>query len=220
MESGGEVLRTLTYFMAFMMAVEVHSSWKDSSRLRVILGGVTASHWFRAVWALAAVATSATAMSLAFPDVLKWGWLQEIGGGSGSLVTGPTAGTSHDTGLVLVLRYVLLVLLAAAMPTLVSYEEKIFRRRAALRSTASNAGWCLLFGLSHMVVGVPFHIALALGLFGGILTYWNIQAYKRSSDLDAATMEGTRVHLAYNYIVLAMILIASIFVDVVRAVSA
>jgi hypothetical protein len=215
MEGGGEGLRAATYFMAFMLALNVRDAFKERSKLREILAGV---RWRHAGWALVAlivVFTAAIALANILPKPLQWGWLQLLGANAPA-TTGAAAGTHVDRGYLHVLRYVMFFMLAFAMPTLVLYEEKVFRHRAPQRSLAVNIGLTILFGLSHMILGIPFHFALAIAAAGGVFLHVYQRSYAASGNLDGALMESSRVHLTYNYILLGVLLLAMAVVDIGR----
>lgn len=215
MEGGGDGLRAVTYFMAFMLALNVRDAFKERSRLREILMGVRLRHVGWALVALTAVFAVAIALTHILPKPLQWGWLQLLGG-SAPAVTGAAAGTHVDRGHIHVLRYVMFFMLAFAMPTLVFYEERVFRHRAPQRSALKNVALTVLFGLSHMIVGVPFHFALAIAAAGGVFLHVYQRNFTTSSSLDGALLESSRVHLAYNYILLGVLLLAMAVVDIGR----
>lgn len=215
MEGGGDGLRAVTYFMAFMLALEVKDAFKQRSKLREILMGVRLRHVGWALLALTFVFTVAIALTHALPKPLQWGWLQLLGGNAPA-VTGAAAGTHVDRGHIHVLRYVMFFMLAFAMPTLVLYEERVFRHRAPQRNTLKNVAMTVLFGLSHMIVGVPFHFALAIAAAGGVFLHVYQRNYSTSGSLDGALLESSRVHLTYNYILLGVLLLAMAVVDIGR----
>ena len=215
MDGGGEGLKAATYFMAFMLALNVRDAFKERSKLRNILAGVRWRHVGWALLTLTVVFAAALALTNILPSALQWGWLQLLGA-NGPAVTGAAAGTHVDRGHLHVLRYVMFFMLAFAMPTLVLYEEKVFRHRAPHRSLAVNFGMTVLFGLSHMILGIPFHFALAIAAGGGVFLHVYQRCYTASGSLDDALMESSRVHLTYNYILLGVLLLAMAIVDIGR----
>lgn len=209
---GGEGLKAVTYFMAFILALEVKDSFKDRSRLRKILAGVRFRHVGWALLSIAVAISLGAALSYLLPKPLQWGWIQLLGG-TGPATTGAAAGTHVDRGHLHVLRYVMFFMLAFAMPSLVFYEEKLFRHRAPLRSAGKNTAITILFGLSHMIVGVPFHYALAIAGAGGVFLHVYQRQHAQTGSLDDALMESSRVHLTYNYILIGMLLLLMMVVD-------
>ena len=89
------------------------------------------------------------------------------------------------------------VLLAVAMPQLVAGEERLFR--AGTRSWAQAVGRSVVFGLAHLVSGVPIAAGLALSIAG----LWFTRQYF-SGGLECSTT----YHLAWNYQLLAVVAVA------------
>jgi hypothetical protein len=102
------------------------------------------------------------------------------------------------------------VLLVASLPLLVEREEWIFRRGAERRSTARNVAVAVAFGLVHAVVGIPIGAALALSVGGLYFTHVYLSAYRSTRSRRAALAESTRAHLAYNLVIVAVVLVALI----------
>lgn len=126
---------------------------------------------------------------------LDFGWWTAIGG-SGNPVTGGTDRTS-GTALEWLVPAVFLALLLPALPLFAEAEERMFRRGSEHRSTLGRAWWGVLFGLAHAVVGIPIGAALALGVGGWYFTWAYLRAYRRGGR-EAALLESTCSHLAYN----------------------
>jgi hypothetical protein len=67
-----------------------------------------------------------------------------------------------------------------------------------------------------MILGIPFHFALAIAAGGGVFLHVYQRCYTASGSLDDALMESSRVHLTYNYILLGVLLLAMAIVDIGR----
>lgn len=211
----GAALKAATYFMVIMLGMELKDSFKDTSRLRRIVSGIRRRHAKNALKSIVVVLVLSGLLSYMLPPALQWSWLQLLGAKAGAgMSTGAAAGSKFDSGHLHILRYVIFLMLVFAMPTLVHFEEKLFRGGSQHRGMARNILACLLFGLTHMLIGVPFHIALALAVVGWIFMGSYMKAYAHHLDADAALMESTRVHLTYNYLLMGLLFLAMLVVDI------
>ena len=67
---------------------------------------------------------------------------------------------------------------------------------------------CLQFGLVHAVVGIPIGVALALSVGGAYFMWAYLRGYRRADTWprEAALLESTRAHLAYNGVIVVLVL--------------
>ena len=127
--------------------------------------------------------------------ILDWGWWTVVASQVGDQSGGGNIITAPFSYPMLVPPFV--VLLVLVLPRLAESEELMFRRGTltwrdgALRS--------LVFGLIHMVVGIPLAVALALSI-GGL---WFTRQY-----FLGGTRRSTLHHLTYNCIALLLVLVA------------
>jgi hypothetical protein len=103
------------------------------------------------------------------------------------------------------------VLLVLGLPLLVEGEEWVFRRGAEHRSRAANLRRAVLFGLVHAIVGVPLAAALALSVGGIYLTWRYLRVWQATASPRLALLESTRAHLAYNLVIVGLVLVALVF---------
>ncbi len=191
--------------LRLVQAARVATRGRGRARVVALWRGVRARHVARAVPLIAAVAVLA-GLLVQVPG-LDWGWWQALGG-VGNPVTGTTESTT-GTALEWLVPLVFLVLLAPALALFAEAEERIFRlgaeswswRRRALRA-------CLGFGLVHAAVGVPLGVALALSAGGAGFLAAYLGEFRRTGDRGAALAESTRTHLAYNAVILSVVLLA------------
>ncbi|MDQ3944619.1 MAG: hypothetical protein M3357_05605 [Actinomycetota bacterium] len=169
-----------------------------------VLSGMRAVHFLLAIPVLVAVITTAVLL-LQVPG-LSFGWWTAIGG-EGNPVFG-TARPSAVGPLDTILPVLFGLLLLLGLPLLVEGEEWIFRRGAERRSRAANLGRAVLFGLVHAVVGVPIAAALALSVGGMYLTWRYLRVWRATGSPRLALLESTRAHLAYNLVIVALVLTA------------
>lgn len=197
------------YFMAFMLVMTakdsmVPRSWKARCRYALV-ARINRRH---AAWAAGAVAVVCLVSATLYQSHpwLTVGWFSAIGG-QGGLVTGGVGLTNPDPDIPLAIRYLpllMLPLLYIAIPALARVEERIFRRRTVGKPSSAILTRQLAFGLAHMVVGAP--LAVAIGLAGVGLVFQGAfeSSYKRHGSAGLATLESTRVHIIYNFMVLAI----------------
>lgn len=136
---------------------------------------------------------------------LDIGWWTTLGGEGNILL-----GRGSETGaLGPIITGLFMALLVLVMPAFVYLEEEAFRQGAEKRGVLANVGSCIVFGLLHLIMGIPIAAALAISAGGGVLMLVYLYHHSPSNEAhwkgpsSAVTNEGTlaaaRVHLAYNY---------------------
>ena len=183
-------------------------SLRPGRRARVVglVRGIRPRHILPVPVLLAVVLT--LALLLMEVPGLEWGWWTALGG-FGNPVTG---GTDRTVGTVLewLLPLVFVTLLLPALPLLAEREEQVFRRGDEHRTVLQRAGRGVAFGLVHAIMGIPLGAALALSVGGWYFTWCYLRGYRRGGTQQAALVESTRAHLAYNCCIVALLL-ASLF---------
>lgn len=101
------------------------------------------------------------------------------------------------------LGVLLCLLLYVQLPSMARMEEELFRKRT--RSWPQGLMRSLLFGLSHMIVGVPFGFALCLSL-GGI--YFTHLYFKGGVKLS------TQGHFQYNLVPITLLMLISVVITI------
>jgi hypothetical protein len=173
-------------------------------RILTIVTGVRLRHVLLAVPALTAVVLAASLL-IEVPG-LDWGWWTALGG-EGNPVVGTTDRT-RGTTLEWLVPAVFLMLLTPVLPLFAEREEQVFRAGAEGWSTARRILRGVLFGLVHALIGIPIGVALALSIGGWYFTWAYLRAYRRIGSRDAALLESTRAHLAYNAVVVVLVVVA------------
>ena len=203
-----ELLDILTLAVLAYVGVRLVDAARQSvsqrSHVWLVLSGLRLHHFLLAVPVLLAVIT--TAVLLFQVPGLSFGWWTAIGG-EGNPVFG-TARPSAVGPLDAVLPIVFGVLLLLGLPLLVEGEEWVFRRGAEHRSRGANLRRAVLFGLVHAVVGVPIAAALALAVGGVYLNWRYLVVWRATGSPRLALLESTRAHLAYNLVIVALVLTA------------
>ncbi|MGH8993833.1 MAG: hypothetical protein ACRDYV_00860 [Acidimicrobiia bacterium] len=203
-----ELLDILTLAVLAYVGVRLVDAARQSvsqrSHVWDVLSGFRLRHFLYAGPVLVAVVL--TALLLFQVPGLSFGWWTAIGG-EGNPVFG-TARPSAVGPLDHVLPVVFGVLLLLGLPLLVEGEEWVFRRGAEHRSRGANLWRAVLFGLVHALVGVPLAAALALSVGGVYLTWRYLVVWRETSSPRLALLESTRAHLAYNLVIVALVLAA------------
>ena len=166
-----------------------------------VVRGLRVRHFLPVPLVVAVVVGAAVALTSIPP--LAFGWWTAIGG-EGNPAFGVTERTA-GTPLELVIPIVFIALLIPAMPLLVEREEQIFRLGAEAWSTPKRLGRTLLFGLVHALVGIPIGFALALSIGGAHFLLGYLRAWRATGSRRAALLESTRLHLAYNATIVALV---------------
>jgi len=185
-------------------------STQGRDRVRTIARGLRPHHFVLAVPALFVVATAV--LALASVPVLSWGWWTAIGG-LGNPVTGGTERTAGSP-LEWLVPLVFIVLLLPALPLFAEAEERVFRRGSEHRSPRARVLKGVEFGLAHAIVGIPIGAALGLSVGGWYFTWAYLRGYRATGDANEAMLESTRSHLAYNIVVVFIVLTVYLLIAV------
>jgi hypothetical protein len=186
-------------------------SGRGRSRVAEIVRGLRPRHFLLAIPAF--VLTFGAAVLLIQLPILDWGWWTAIGG-LGNPVTG---GTERTTGTPLewIVPLVFVTMLIPALPLFAEAEERMFRLGAECRSRWGRVRRSVEFGLAHAIIGIPIGVALGLSIGGLYFTWRYMRVYRQTGDQNAAMLESTRAHTAYNVTVLTLVAIAVVLsVDV------
>lgn len=173
-------------------------------RVVTIVRGLRPRHFLFAVPALTCVILAVIAF-LQFPP-LDWGWWTALGG-LGNPVTGGTERTS-GTPLAWIVPLVFVVMLIPALPLFAEAEERAFRLGAEQRTQWGRVRRSVEFGLAHAIIGIPIGAALGLSVGGLYFTWSYLRMYGQTHDEQRAMAESTRSHLAYNIVVISIVVVA------------
>jgi len=157
------------------------------------------------------IAIAALLIILELPSFLTFSWITLIDSeqSSGNVIMTPIFSGR------LPLATAFYLVLVAFIPYFSEIEERAFRSHILTRKARLKKS--LVFGLVHMVMGVPLIIALVIGWLGWIYSVRYVKAYRAvyintgSVELSDsyATHQAVSLHAKYNLIVitLAMILV-------------
>ena len=180
-----------------------------SRALRARVIAIAAGIRWRHIWPVPIVlgaVVGASILLLQLP-LLDFGWWTALGG-LGNPVTGTTEQT-EGTALEWLIPLVFLLLLLPVIPLFAAREEELFRLGAEDWDLRRRILKAAQFGLVHTIIGIPIGVALALGIGGGYFQLAYRRGYRRSGgDRNAALLESTRAHAAYNGAVVLFVLLA------------
>lgn len=201
------IARILTLLLVVMVLMNAKDTYNRRKRWLRIVSGLRFKHFAIALPLLVAVLLTAGYLKSVSPEWATHGWMYYVGGTGSFLAGGTFMDTPDDTGLMHYLLYPFFILMWFTLPLLAEFEERVFRGKAATWSWPMNIWMTVAFGLVHLTMGIPLYagVALILGGFGFLLV--NRHTALRVNQ-KAGTMESTRVHLAYNTILFALLLTA------------
>ena len=154
------------------------------------------SHFLKA-WAtiLGVMAVTATLYVL-FPP-LRWGWWTALGNGGTSVI--PTSASASPSTFELVMPVLMCIMVMLFLASWAYEEEDVFRRGAEDRTGLQKFIVAFLFGMMHVVVGVPLAAGIGLTLGGLVFTRAYLRGFHAahlanagSAYLDVLTREEGR----------------------------
>lgn len=168
--------------------------------------------------AMLTLALAAAAYQYA-PPLLRWGWFMLLGTGGGSAVTQPMVRTEAHNGIAgLIAVSLVYTAFVLAMPFIALREERIFR--AGHERWQAILARSFMFGLSHLIVGIPIIIAAVLSVPGFLLGIRYRSVFIRAQEagmsredaIEAGVRSSTQDHSLYNLILITLIFSAVLFV--------
>ncbi len=176
-------------------------------RQRILLKGIRPRHFALALRVLVGVIVALTVLLL--PDtVLRWGWWEYLGG-TGNVIFGQAAGSVLQVSQV-VLPALILIPLVISLCLFALREERAFRRGDETRGLGARLWRALVFGLAHLVMGIPIGAALALGVGGFGFSQVYLKRWRESGSRLESVLESARVHFAYNLMLVSLVAVVLI----------
>lgn len=186
----------------------------------VILRGLRPRHFGWAVLYITVGCIGLVVLETASPSSpwLTRGWWQFMGG-EGNVWLGQTSADYEPSNQVAgaavkALSILLPLLLILLVPLLAWAEERLFRRGLQSEPWGRRLGRQGLFGLVHMLVGVPLMVVPVLAGMGCLLLGVYLRRYGLTGSQGLALLESAKVHTAAN--VLLLLLTAGVAVTMVR----
>lgn len=196
------VIKIIGYLLTIMAVRDAFKMFrKDNTLLKLYV-----KRGWDWIWALLLVVSVFLSVGLIIslnpPSWLKFSWISFLcGDQSKNLVTSPM--TSGYIPVVLIFW----VLMAFSLPYLAKMEEVIFREGAI--DIGSRIKKSIIFGMVHMVMGIPLFVAMLLCITGFIFSIKYCKAYKVLGS-DEAILASTSLHMKYNFILITFGCLATI----------
>lgn len=146
-------------------------------------------------WALLSVASAVTAAYLLYKiPLLRHGWLVDLSGwmSGGSSGETPAKTSMWSTLLYVIPLFAMMILMASVIPVLAENEENSFRRRIIWASRSRVLSSSVMFGLVHLVMGIPVSAALALSFSGLVFAV----VARRAARTEYARIKGRPENLS------------------------
>lgn len=198
-----------TYFIAFLLTWNAVGVVRGRSRsVRVTLALWRGLRWRHATTAgvVAGVTCLLVAALLTWLPYGQVGWWSLLGGEGTALLGQGAATRAPDANpLLRVIPFLAPLLLLVILPTAARFEERYFRRGLQDLGAGAQARRQLIFGLLHMLVGVPLAAGLALAGTGALYLAIYLRTWRRTGSQGIATLEATRAHLATNTLILLLV---------------
>lgn len=197
------MLQFILTFLAGSFTVTAYESYR-ANRLWTPWQSIRWQHFAWALLFLLVVIVSLLALKQI--PALDWGWIQWLTGKAGS-VYAQTPTKPDPSFYERLLPWWILLVLVLAMPSAVLAEERYFRANALDWSWQRRIAMQIAFGLAHMILGIPLYAALAIGVFGMLLTWRHVRLRLNGQSPEQALADGVAIHLSYNLVIVGMIVL-------------
>lgn len=154
-----------------------------------------------------------TLSQLGLPKFFTWSWTSLLSQKPVNVITSPLSSGSVFIiiGFWLILSFFLPYLAKAEE---VTFREGIFETKRRIKTN-------IIFGLVHMVMGVPLYVVLVLSVVGYVYSiFWKRTYDKEIKSIgsvilaekfatEAATSKSTSIHAKYNFILITIVALIS-----------
>lgn len=198
------ILKFILLFLAGTLTVSAYESLKDRSFF-TLWPAIRLRHLWLALAYLSLVII--TMLVLSNIPGLDWGYIKALTQQNGSVYTAAISTTPSKTDWVeKILPAWIVVALMFNLPGGVMAEERFFRGNAEHWSWLKRVLMQFAFGLAHLILGIPFFAALAIAVFGLLLTTRRLRLVKQGHTDHEAFLDGSCIHLVYNLLILLPLL--------------
>jgi hypothetical protein len=174
-----------------------------SPRQWILVRGIRPRHFLIAAMILPCTLI-AVGILLAGNTFLRWGWWTALGG-QGNVIFGQ-ASPSGQVLSDLILPSLIVAPLLLSLGRFALQEERIFRRGDERRQVRDRLLRSLVFGVCHLVMGIPIGAAIGLGVGGFGFSQVYLRRWHASQSRYQSVLDAARVHLAYNLIILGAVI--------------
>ncbi len=153
---------------------------------------------------------------VALSPIFGYGWLNFFSSEGGNILISPVLGTLSSDSLVL--RCIPTIFLSAfliSLPFMAKLEENIFRRGCHTLSKITVRS--ILFGLMHLIVGIPLGFAIALIIPGFVFADEYCASYNvfiktmtEKESRNEAVLVSTTYHTLMNTLLLGYLIVIAI----------
>ena len=201
----GIIIKIIGYLL---LALAIRDAYKSFKSDRGLIKLVYFSNCLDYLWAFLLVLGVIISVSLInlveLPYILKFSWISFIT--SGESRGSNLATTPLSSGYVLIVL-IFWVVMTLCLPYLAKIEEIMFRSNVLKRSDRIKKS--IIFGLIHMIMGIPLYIALVICVMGYIYSYKYYKAYIKGGD-ELGLEASTSLHAKYNFILITFGCLATI----------
>lgn len=201
----GIIIKIIGYLL---LALAIRDAYKSFKSDRGLIKLVYFRNCLDYLWAFLLVLGVIISVSLInlveLPYILKFSWISFIT--SGESRGSNLATTPLSSGYVLIVL-IFWVVMTLCLPYLAKIEEIMFRSNVLKRSDRIKKS--IIFGLIHMVMGIPLYIALVICVIGYIYSYKYYKSYIKGGD-ELGLEASTSLHAKYNFILITFGCLATI----------
>jgi hypothetical protein len=222
----------LMYFMVcFLGYLVVSTLWQERKRIGMIaeIYAQSGPRQYLGAFGLAlSVIVIAVTVYELVPEFMRFSVLQlffeDSTGEAQSVLSKPlvdmqSEGTPVALKIALMLSYAMLL---SIMPYIVWSEEMMFRAKRFTPWARLQAS--LIFGLSHMMIGIPLIVALVLAIPGYVFSGAYLRGFNAAIEpgisFEVADQQGvmssTRLHTLYNASIITIVMAAAILLFVLQ----
>lgn len=191
---------TISIFFFLITLWPCYKEWKKNPTLIKDVYFKNHKDWLIAPLLVIFVFTGVILLYYTQIEFLRWSLFDlftETGNGTNLVLS-----SLWSTGSIVISSIVYLIFLAI-LPYAAFMEEVIFRKFKLDKVTRIKSS--ILFGLIHLLVGVPILTAIVLSVAGWFFSVRYIKALNKTKSLEKALLASTSLHTKYNLIVVTFL---------------
>lgn len=142
------------------------------------------SHFLKAWVVFFGVFVVASVLYALFPP-LRWGWWSALGNGGTSVI--PASSAANPSAFELVMPVLMCIMVLLFLASWAYEEEDAFRRGSEDRTGLQRFIVAFLFGMMHVIVGIPLAVGMALTLAGLAFTKAYLRGFHAAHRANAGS---------------------------------